>query len=137
AFLAVTSLGVLGYREFKLSRESKFAHILTHQEQASDILRDLRVFLRKFDTAQPADIPQDLLARARNMIGEVLTIYADIYSTLISARCRTCVKLLDVGCADAPSPDELFIFTLARDKVSTRENKSHDRKRAVEGADKL
>lgn len=137
AFLAVTSLGVLGYREFKLSRESKFAHILTHQEQASDILRDLRVFLRKFDTADPADIPQDLLARARTMIGEVLTIYADIYSILTSARCRTCVKLIDFGSADDPSPHEPFIFTLARDRVSTRENKFHDKRRADERADRL
>lgn len=132
--MTAASLVVLGYREYRLSRRSKFADILTHQEHASEILRDLRLFLRHHASVPSTQVPDDVLARARGMIGEVLSIYSDIFSILTSTRCRTCVKLIDVG---ATSPGEVHIFTLARDWLSSKENKNHDRVRAEQKLDKL
>ena len=64
----------------------------------------------------------------------MLSIYADVYSMLTSSRCRTCVKMIDVSKDD---PEDIAIFTLARDQLSSAENREHDKRRAVNRLDAL
>lgn len=130
--VALGALATLAVREVALRRQSKFVSILSHLERASYQIRDLRIFLNNKLKSKVGT--QEDLSRARAMIGNVLSTYADAYSILTATRCRTCVKLINVA---GESADQVFVFTLARDEYSAIENKSHDRKRAEGKHDKL
>jgi hypothetical protein len=130
--VALLSLGALAYREYTLARQSKFVSTLAHQQQASGLLRDLRIFLQLHE--KPPLLTAQALRQARGMIEEILTIYAEIFSLLTSTRCRTCIKLTDVH---SEIPDNVLVFALARDKLSANENRLHDKDRADNSRDKL
>jgi hypothetical protein len=139
ASITIMAVVVLAWREKQLGRHSKYVETLHHQEEASELLRDLRIYLRRFGNSQVAPNPE-VLARSRAMIEEVLTIYAHIFSALTSTRCRTCVKMVNVSVFHKhrmPTPDDLLVYTLARDASSQKEEQNHDKDRLTQGQDKL
>lgn len=137
--VALSALAVLGTQ---ISGHQNFTSTLSLQNQASETLRDLRIFLRESvdDVGAGNAIPRGTLSRAQQIIEEILTVYSNIYSIWTATRCRTCVKLIDVGQRNGGtpvSPETVILFTLARDKYSAKEQKKHDKKRADERLDKL
>jgi len=78
-------------------------------------------------------------ARARQMIGDILSIYAQIFTSLVSARCRTCIKLVNASTrpGEEPSPDDLLVYTLRRDSISQSEEERNDETRLLRKLDKL
>lgn len=132
AGITIAALLTLAIRELQLNRQSKFVSVLSHLERASDQLRDLRIFLNI--KREMGSVTKEDLSRARIMIEDVLSTYADAFSILTSTRCRTCVKLIHV--ADE-TPDEVLVFALARDRYSAVENKVHDKKRSEFKLDRL
>lgn len=139
ASITIMALAVLARKEKQLGRHSKYVETLHYQEEASELLRDLRIYLRRFGHGQAEPSPE-VLARSRAMIEEVLTIYAHIFSILTSTRCRTCVKMVNVtrfSKTRMPTPDDLLVYTLARDASSQKEEQNHDKDRLAQGEDKL
>lgn len=132
------ALGVLARRETHLGRHSRYVATLRQQQEVTERLRDLRIFLRRFGPA--AEAPTlETLARAKRMIEEILSIYAQMYTSLVSARCRTCVKLVNTSTrpGERPSADDLLVYTLRRDSISQSEEEESDRVRLQDGEDKL
>ena len=72
AIIAIGALLTLAIREMKLTRRSKLVSVLSHLERASDLLRDLRIFLFRRRDAKSAT--GEDLSRVRGMIEEVLSI---------------------------------------------------------------
>lgn len=77
--IALVSLVAWASREVKLSKAARLANALPHLEEAADKLRDLRNFLRTNvgRTQNGQDIRETVLRDARNVIEDVLTIYAN------------------------------------------------------------
>ncbi len=126
ALIAVGALAVLAWREMVFNRRRKFANALPQHQAASERLVDLCCFLqaRILDAADPTKRNKRWLGQARKMLEEIADDYAAIYSMLTGVRCRMCVKLVDV------KPDNTgYVFTLARDRLSSTENRVHDKRR--------
>jgi hypothetical protein len=67
----VYALVALARREKELGRHSRYVATLHQQEKATELLRDLRIYLRRFGEGTSLETPTpEVLARTRNMIGE-------------------------------------------------------------------
>ena len=71
------ALSVLAWRETRLGRHSRYVATLRQQQEVTEQLRDLRIYLRRFGPGAETPSPE-VLARARQMIGDILSIYAQI-----------------------------------------------------------
>ncbi len=136
--VTVIALFVLAMKERQFSRHSKYVATLHQQEKVTEVLRDLRIYLRRFGRGREAPT-RDVLAKTRVMAGEILTIYSQIFSSLTGTRCRTCVKLLYMPPSEATetSVDDILVITFARNSISSNEERTHDERRAAEKLDKL
>ena len=141
ASIAVVSLAALAVREIQLAKHSRFANTLPLQENASELLRDVRNFLRRnaLRRRRGEALSNDVLGRARRMIEDVLTSYSTIFGIICGTRCRMCIKLVTVQqrLPAAPDPNDVFVFALARDKDSAKENEVNDKRRENERLDRL
>jgi hypothetical protein len=138
ALTTVIALIVLARREAQLGRHTKYVATLRQQEEVTERLRDLRIYLRRFGSGEEPPT-REVLARARKMVEEILTIYAQIFTSLISARCRTCVKMVNAARAPdrKPTADDFIVYILARDTTSHNEEKDHDSRRLRDRLDPL
>lgn len=134
AGIAVASLVAFTAREFIFARRQKLANTVDKQNEAAKTLRDLTSFLlsrlEKLNNSETVE--RETLSRARLMLEDILEQYASIFSFVTSTRCRICIKLVN-GLIDG----EMYLFTLARDKISSRENRPHDKRRESELHDLL
>jgi len=143
--IVLIALFTLAYREWSRAKPTRVADTMPNQARASELLRNLHVFLRKkLVQSQRGDaISSEAIFQARSTIEEILTIYSDIYSIITATRCRLSIKLIDFGEIGSLTAEELnngeiiYVFTLARDSASTRENKNADLKREKEKLDRL
>jgi hypothetical protein len=138
ALTTLIALGVLAKRETQLGRHSKYVATLHQQQEVTEQLRDLRIFLRRFGPSAEAPTAE-VLARSKKMIEEILTIYAQIFTSLVSARCRMCIKLVNTSTprGEKPSPDDFLVYTLRRDTISQSQEEGADTERLRDKVDKL
>lgn len=140
AGVTVLSLGALVYREVCNVKPNRLASTVGLQAEASTLLRDLRNFLRAnaLKSRNKESIDDTILTHARQRIERILSLYSECFSMAIGTRCRTCVKLIGVDRdGNGASPDDFYVFSLARDTTSARENRKHDKRREEERLDKL
>lgn len=142
AAIAIVSFGVFAVSHMWRSRAQAIANTIGQQALASDLLRETRNFLRihAISKRQGHNVPADVLGRARQRIQDVLTAYADVFSSTVGARCRMCIKLIRIKPTmgdEIPAEDDFYIYALARDELSASENKRHDKKRNEEYLDAL
>lgn len=143
--IGVIALLTLAYREWSRAKPTRVADTMPAQARASELLRNLHVFLRRtLMRSQCGDaLSHDVIFQARAIIEEILTIYSDVYSIITATKCRLSIKLIDFGEIGSMTAEELnrgeniYVFTLARDSASTRENKNADAKRENEKLDQL
>ena len=119
--IARVSLVAWASREVKLSKAARLAKALRPLEEAADKLRDLSNFLRtNAENMQNGQgIRETILRDSRNVVEDVSTIYANMYSVLTSSPCRMCLKLLDISHTAGSNPVtlETTLFALARDRL--------------------
>lgn len=144
--VALSAIAIVSFAAFALQRMSReparvVADTMAQQAQASDILRDACNLLAKHvpKKRDGAAIPPDVLTRARDSVQSALSVYADVFSATTGARCRLCVKLVRRRLGDVPVPtaNDLFVYCLARDALSAKENKKHDKQRKDKWLDPL
>lgn len=133
AAITVVVLGYMAVREYAFSRRGRLASTVDRQQAASERLRDLCVFLtnslaRKHRSEH---VTREDLSRARKMVEEILDEYANIFSLITATRCRACVKLITYHDGKA------YVFALARDRLSSNENRIDDKRREDELLDPL
>jgi hypothetical protein len=140
--IAITCLFVLGYREFYRLGRIRLARTLPYLDALSTSLRDLRSYLNlhsaRIRTGQP--LQEDVLERSREMLSDILSKEASIFTTMTATSCRACVKLIDVvqpSGSEKLTPNDIFVFALARDSSAAMANRTHDKKRADEKFDRL
>lgn len=140
--ITLTAVSALALREFARLKRMRFARCLPTLIESSELLRDLRSFLNMHVATlrRSEAVPADVTPRAREMIGDLLTKQANMFSTMTATHCRTCVKLIDVadpGNQEILSPSDIYVFTLARDQQSAKGNRTHDATRANKRLDRL
>lgn len=143
--IVVIALLTLAYREWTRAKPTRVADTMQNQARASELLRDLHVFLRNrlAQSARGETLSRDAISQARTCIEEILTIYSDVYSIITATKCRLSIKMIDFSEIGSLTADELnmeksiYVFTLARDRSSKRENKNADLQREKEKLDRL
>lgn len=148
--IVAIALFTLAYREWSRAKPTRVADTMQNQARASELLRNLHVFLRKrlAESRRGTVVSNEAIFQARATIEEILTIYSDVYSIITATTCRLSIKLIDFGEIDfinieamttenVSAGENIYVFTLARDSLSTRENKNADAKRESEKLDRL
>jgi hypothetical protein len=143
--IVVIALLTLAYREWSRAKPTRVADTMQNQARASELLRDLHVFMRK-KLAQSRSgevVSSETILQAKASIEEILNVYSNIYSIITATKCRLSIKMVDFGdiglfsSSEANIGEHIYVFTLARDTSSTRENKNADLKREKEKLDQL
>jgi hypothetical protein len=133
AAIASAALGTLAYREVVFARRDRWAGTLDRQQAAFERLRDLSSVLGNALAAHYRHEPvtRDTLHQARYLVEEVLDEFANIFSLMTTTRCRACIKMI------AERDGVMYVFALARDRLSAAETKKDDQKREAELLDRL
>ncbi len=129
ALVAILSLVWVAYRTFTSGRKEKYANITVKYRAIFDRMRDMTVELYNASQAQPYSA--DSLKLSVEKTTTVLDDLASIYSMLTGTRCRAALKVVN------SDGEKVWVHTLARDRVSTEENRISDEDRANKKYDEL
>lgn len=116
---------VLLFREVSVVRRRRIASSISKQAEAMERLQTVWSVLRNCADGRRS------LEISRSILQDILTIYSEIYGGVCGARCRVCIKLIET------IDDEYYVYTLARDRKSARDNRHDDMRRQREHVDLL
>lgn len=125
SFITLFLLVAIFIREVSVVRRRRIASSVSRQADAFERLQTVWSVLHR----RPRE--KRSLEIARSILQEVLTQYAFVYGSIAQNRCRFCIKLIEF------IDGEYYVYTLARDRVSARENRHDDAKRQRDRVDPL
>ncbi|WP_156092604.1 hypothetical protein [Rhodovibrio salinarum] len=133
AIIAIAALGAFGVREVTFLKRRRVANTVNEQRAASETLRDLSTYLDNVLTDHHEG--RSLSYREQDWAVEefcgLLDYYSRMFSTITSTRCRATIKLIFV------ENHELYVYALARDKISSHEMSTRDERRLELRHDRL
>jgi hypothetical protein len=128
--LLFSSLIIVIFRELTNLRKDKYANIQNETHSILHMIRDLTSFL---DQIQKQKLSENVIKNIKNDIETILDSFTRAFSILTGNYCRASIKRMH----KRKDSDDLFVYTFARDRESTRSQRLNDKKRQEEYKDKL